>query len=191
MLIDVYDFDGTIYDGDSTADFVIFCMRRHPGMIAGLPRVAIAALALAAKRINLTRFKSVLFGEMSRRFSLEEEADVFWKSEKTRKKLGPWFFDTPKDIPIVIASASPEFELCHAAKILGVETLIGTRCNMKTGELYGKNCKGAEKIERIREMFGEFEVRAMYTDDAKADGPLLAIAKEKYIVTHGKVERQA
>ena len=191
MLIDVYDFDGTIYDGDSTADFVLFCLRRHPGMIASLPRVAAAALRLAAKKINLTRFKSVLFGEMSRRFSLEAEADAFWQSEKTRAKLGTWFFNTPRDIPIVIASASPEFELCHAAKILGVETLIGTRCNMKTGELYGKNCKGAEKIERIREMLGDFEVRAMYTDDAKADGPLLAIAKEKYIVTHGNVEKKA
>ena len=191
MLIDVYDFDGTIYDGDSTADFVIFCLRRHPGVIAGLPRVAFAALQLAAKRINLTRFKSVLFGEMSRRFSLEAAADAFWQSEKTRKKLGSWFFDTPRDIPIVIASASPEFELCHAAKLLGVETLIGTQCDMKTGALTGKNCKGAQKIERIREVFGDYEVRAMYTDDAKADGPLLAIAREKYIVTHGKVEKQA
>lgn len=191
MLIDVYDFDGTIYDGDSTADFVCFALRRHPGMIAGLPRVAFAALRLAGGNIGLTQFKSVLFREMSRRFSLEEEADAFWKSVKTRAKLGPWFFDTPRDIPIVIASASPEFELKHAAQILGVKTLIGTRCNMQTGELFGKNCKGAEKIKRIGEMFGDFEVRAMYTDDAKADGPLLAIAKERYIVTHGKVEKQS
>ena len=191
MLIDVYDFDGTIYDGDSTADFVLFCLRRHPAMITGAPRLAAAALKLAMKKINLTKFKSVLFGEMSRRFSLEEEADAFWKSEKTRSRLGPWFFETPRDLPIVIASASPEFELCHAAKILGVETLIGTRCDMKTGELFGKNCKGAEKIERIRAQLGEFTVRAMYTDDARADGPLLAIAREKYIVTHGKVEKQA
>lgn len=190
MLIDVYDFDGTIYDGDSTADFVLFALRRHPGMIAGLPRVAAAALRLAVKNIGLTQFKSVLFGEMSKRFSLEAEADAFWKSMDTRKKLGPWFFDTPRDLPIVIASASPEFELIHAANILGVKTLIGTRCNMQTGELYGKNCKGAEKIERIRQMLGEFEVRAMYTDDAKADGPLLQIAREKYIVTHGRVEKQ-
>ena len=38
MRIDVYDFDGTIYDGDSTVDFVFFCLRRHPGVIAGLPQ---------------------------------------------------------------------------------------------------------------------------------------------------------
>lgn len=189
MLIDVYDFDGTIYDGDSTVDFVRFALRRHPRVIAGLPRVARAALPLAFGRGSLTRFKSVLFGEMSKRFSLAEEADAFWKSEKTRAKLGAWFASTPRDLPVVIASASPEFELCHAAKLLGVPRLIGTQCDMQTGELTGKNCKGEQKIARIREVFGEFEVRAMYTDDAKADGPLLAIAQEKYIVTHGQVKR--
>ena len=187
--LDVYDFDGTIYDGDSTVDFVRFALMRHPGMMAGLPRVAWAALRLAVKRIGLTQFKSVLFGEMSRRFSLETEAEAFWQSERTRQKLGAWFQQTPRDLPIVIASASPEFELQHAAKLLGVSRLIGTQCDMQTGELTGKNCKGEQKIARIREVYGEFEVRAMYTDDAKADGPLLAIAREKYIVTHGQVTR--
>ncbi len=189
MLIDVYDFDGTIYDGDSTADFVLYCMRRHPELIKSLPRIAGAAMRLAVKNINLTQFKSVLFGEMVKRFDLEAEADAFWKNMKTRMKLGPWFFETPRDLPIVIASASPEFELKHAAKILGVDTLIGTQCDVKTGELIGLNCKGAQKIDRIREVIGDYEVRAMYTDDAKADGPLLAIAKERYLVTRGKVEK--
>lgn len=189
MLIDVYDFDGTIYDGDSTADFVLYALRRHPGVIAGLPRVILAALRLAVKNIGLTQFKSVLFSEMSKRFSLEDEAERFWQDEKTRAKLGAWFAHTPRDLPVVIASASPEFELRHAAKILGVDTLIGTKCSMPDGVLIGKNCKGAEKISRIREVVGEYEVRAMYTDDAKADGPLLAIARERYIVTRGKVEK--
>ncbi len=189
MRIDVYDFDGTIYDGDSTADFVLFCLRRHPGLLLSVPRLAAAALSLAVGRTSLTQFKSVLFGLMSRRFSLEAEAEAFWQDAGTRRKLGGWFRDTPRDLPIVIASASPEFELRHAAKILGVDNLIGTQCDMVTGRLTGKNCKGAQKIERIREAIGEYEVRAMYTDDAKADGPLLSIAEEKYLVTHGRVER--
>ena len=36
---------------------------------------------------------------------------------------------------------------------------------------------------------GPFTVRAMYTDSVKSDGPLLDIAKEKYLVRHGRVER--
>jgi len=189
MRIDVYDFDGTIYDGDSTFDFVLFCLRRHPGVALSLPALAAAGVCLALGRIGLTQFKSVLFGLMSRRFSLTQEARAFWQEERTLRKLGAWFYDRPRDLPIVIASASPEFELRYAAEILGVKTLIGTRCDDATGQLIGKNCKGAEKIERIRQAMGDFEVRAMYTDDAKADGPLLSIAEENYIITHGKMER--
>ena len=189
MLIDVYDFDGTIYDGDSTFDFVKFCLRRHPAMLLGVGRVLAAGVRLAMKQIGLTQFKSALFGVMVRYMDLGSEAQAFWASDKTQAKLGEWFQHTPRDLPIVIASASPEFELCHAAKILGVCTLIGTRADGATGQLIGKNCKGAEKIDRIRQALGEFTVRAMYTDDAKADGPLLAIAQEKYIVAHGSVKR--
>ena len=174
MRIDVYDFDGTIYDGDSTVDFVFFCLRRHPNVIAGLPHLVAAAVKIKSR--GLTQFKSVLFGEMAKRFDLEREAALFWQSEKTKAKLGKWFETRPRDLPIVIASASPEFELQYAAKLLGIKTLIGTRCDAKTGRLIG-----------IEEAVGAFEIRAMYTDDAKADGPLLAYAEEGYIVTHGKL----
>ena len=189
MLIDVYDFDGTLYDGDSTADYVRFCLRRHPSLLLGLPGVAAAALRLLLRRIGLTQFKSALFLAMSRRVDLEAEAERFWRDARTQSKLGAWFGDTPRDVPIVIASASPEFELRHAAAILGVGTLIGTRCEPGTGRLVGKNCKGEEKLRRIREAMGDFTVRAMYTDDAKADAPLLAVARERYLVTHGEVHR--
>ena len=95
-------------------------------------------MLLALGRRNLTQFKSVLFGEMAKRFSLEKEAELFWQDERTRAKLGRWFFDRPRDLPIVIASASPEFELQYAAKILGVPRLIGTKCDAETGALIGE-----------------------------------------------------
>ena len=189
MHIDVYDFDGTIYDGDSTVDFVRFCLRRHPSLLAGLPGLTPRALALLAGREGLTQFKAALFGRMAGRIDLATEAGLFWLDPRTQARLGKWFAKTPRDLPIVIASASPEFELRHAARRLGVEHLIGTRCDPATGELTGKNCKGEEKIRRIREQLGEFTVRAMYTDSVKADGPLLDIAQERYLVRHGVVRR--
>lgn len=104
---------------------------------------------------------------MARRICLTEEAALFWQDPKTRARLGRWFERTPRDLPIVIASASPEFELQHAAELLGVQWLIGTRCDPVTGRLLGKNCRGEEKLRRIGEQLGEFEIRAMYTDDAR------------------------
>ena len=189
MLIDVYDFDGTIYDGDSTVDFTRWCLRRHPSLLLALPRFAWTALKLAAGRVGLRELKSVLFSEMARRFSLEEEAKRFWDSPGTRQKLGAWFQTTPRDVPIVIASASPEFELRHAAALLGVKTLIGTRCDTATGQLTGPNCKGEEKLRRIGEAVGPYTIRAMYTDSVKSDGPLLRAAQEGYILRHGSVSR--
>ena len=55
MRIDVYDFDGTIYDGDSTVDFTRFCLRRHPGVLAGLPKFLGTSLRLAAGRRSQTQ----------------------------------------------------------------------------------------------------------------------------------------
>ena len=34
--MNVYDFDKTIYDGDSTADFYLFSLKRHKGIFSGL-----------------------------------------------------------------------------------------------------------------------------------------------------------
>lgn len=185
MEIDVYDFDGTIYDGDSTVDLIAFCLRRHPSLLAGLTAVAPAAMRLALGRAGLTEFKSAVFSALARRVRLEDEAALFWRDARTRAKLGAWFNRTPRDLPVVIASASPEFELRHAAALLGDVTLIGTRADAKTGKLIGKNCKGEEKLRRIRELLGDVAVRAMYTDDTKADAPLLAVARERYLVVHG------
>ena len=36
MKYDLYDFDGTIYDGDSGIDFVKFAIKKHPSFIFGI-----------------------------------------------------------------------------------------------------------------------------------------------------------
>ena len=33
VKVNVYDFDGTVYDGESTLDFYLYCVRRHPKAI--------------------------------------------------------------------------------------------------------------------------------------------------------------
>ena len=36
-MINVYDFDKTIYDGDSTIDFYLYCLNRNKTLIFMLP----------------------------------------------------------------------------------------------------------------------------------------------------------
>lgn len=190
MEIDVYDFDGTIYDGDSTVDFYLYCLRRHPKIARRLPSVAAAGLRkLFARGYDLTAFKSVFFGFVQD-VDVQAMAGAFWQEEATRGKLGAWFQTTPRDLPFVIASASPEFELAPIARELGAAALIATRTDARTGVIEGKNNKSNVKIARIRALYGEdVRVRAMYTDDLIADGPLVAWAREGYRITHGSVQR--
>ena len=62
MRMDVYDFDGTLYRGDSTADFVRWCARRYPRVVTTLPITALAAGAcLGVHVIDKTRFKAALY----------------------------------------------------------------------------------------------------------------------------------
>ena len=187
MIIDVFDFDGTIYDGDSTRDFLLYCLRCHPSLILMLPRLIASSILLALGRRDLAEFKGDIFSYIARRYSLSEEAERFWKEEKTQRKIGEWFRNREKTRPVVIASASPDFELKWAATLLQADLLICTECD-ESGRVKGRNCKSSEKIERIREKLGEFQVNEMYTDNAKADGPLLALARYGFIVTHGKVQ---
>ena len=78
MRIDVYDFDGTIYDGDSTVDFTRFCLRRHPGVLAG-PLLVSGHVGCCWRQADaaLTQFKSVLFWRNGKAVQLETEAELF------------------------------------------------------------------------------------------------------------------
>ena len=40
--MNAYDFDKTIYDGDSTADFYIFCLKKHKSIILLSPSLLCA-----------------------------------------------------------------------------------------------------------------------------------------------------
>ncbi len=188
MWLDVYDFDGTIFHGDSTMHFWLYCLRKKPSLIKHLPKQIGALIMMALKRWDLTRGKGVFFCFM-RDMDVEQMARRFWDDPGTKKRLGAWFAPQDSELPIVIASASPEVMLAPIAAAYGVRHLIGTRVDVATGQLIGKNCKSAEKIERLKQFDPDAKVRAMYTDDVRADGPLLALAQQKYLVKNGRVTR--
>ena len=53
-----YDFDKTIYNGDSTKDFYLFCLKRHKGIIKTFPGLIKAFTKFyVLKKGNKTDFK--------------------------------------------------------------------------------------------------------------------------------------
>ena len=58
--MNVYDFDGTIYDGDSTVDFFLFVLKKKPSLLLNVPRQAFGFVLYGLKQIEKTQLKEYL-----------------------------------------------------------------------------------------------------------------------------------
>ena len=184
-----FDFDGTLTDRDSFTAFLAWRAGRGT-FVAGL-----LGLAPAVARFALDRDRGRLKTAAARRFlaglsrsELETEAQAF-ATEWGRSRLRPdalrawrrWQVDGAR---LVIVTATPEIIVAPIARALGAEQLIGTRlafdaADRVTGELAGANCRGAEKVRRLREAFGDdVKLEAAY-GDTDGDAQMLALAEEQ------------
>ena len=57
MNIDVYDFDKTIYDGDSSIDFYLYCMRLNKKIIFRIPSFLFSFFCYKLKGTSKERMK--------------------------------------------------------------------------------------------------------------------------------------
>lgn len=60
-----------------------------------------------------------------------------------------------------------------------------------SGKIYGKNCKGQEKVERFRQCYGDkAEIEAFYSD-SQSDAYMADIAKQAYYIKKEQVLKWA
>ena len=180
--MNVYDFDGTLRYGDSTADFYLWCLRRHPAILLELPGLALYALRFAAGNMTKTRFKQQMYRFLRYVPDIDREVEAFWV--RGREKLMSWY--TPHEGDLVI-SASPEFLLEPICRELGVR-LLASRVNPKTGVYDGLNCHGEEKLRRFREAYPGAGVEE-FCSDSYSDSPLAEIAGQAYLIRKGKKQK--
>ena len=177
--MDVYDFDGTLYMGDSTRDFTLWCMRRYPRVALTMPRTGIAALrCFGLHSIDKTEFKGALYRFLKHVPYIEAEIELFWHAHE-HKITGPCHAQ-PGDLVI---SASPVFLLQRPCEARGLE-LIASEVDPYTGQTLGPNCSGAEKVTRFRELYPNAEIDGFYSD-SHIDDPLAHMAKRAFLVRGG------
>ena len=88
MKYDVYDFDGTIYNGDSGIDIFLFALRRNPRIFRRVPKVLWYGLLYLLKIIKKEKFKSVVFAFIDDIYDIEYFVQDFWYThEKKLKKF--------------------------------------------------------------------------------------------------------
>lgn len=92
--MNVYDFDGTIYRGDSTVDFFLYCLRMRPRIAVCMFRQTSGVLRHAAGAIDTTQMKEEFFSFLSALDDPEELAVSFW--EARRRKIQSWYLERKK-----------------------------------------------------------------------------------------------
>lgn len=182
-----FDFDGTLTVRDSYTAFLRW--RAGPiGYAAGGLRLAPALLAYPLRRDRgaLKAAATRMFLRGARLDHLAADAERF-AAETAAGLLRPdalacwegWAGEARR----VIVTASPEIVVLPFATRLRADTLIGTRLAVDddarlTGGFQGPNCRGAEKVARLKAAFGEgVRVVAAYGDTG-GDREMLAFADE-------------
>jgi len=179
--MNVYDFDRTIYDGDSSIDFYLFVLCRKPYLIALFPLQAWGA-ALYFLGIHSKEKMKELYFIFTRFIPVQRTVLSFW--DKNCKKIKSWYMRQKQDSDVII-SASPDFLLEPlVCSYLGV-TLIASRFDESTGKYIGKNCFGEEKVVRLYSIYPAAAIDNFYSD-SHADTPLAHIAKNAFLV-HGNI----
>lgn len=181
-----FDFDGTLTVRDSFSAFLMWD--------AGAARTALAAARLAPAGLRYLvdrdrgRLKAatvrVLLGGRSL-VSLEVAAQAFADEVVLLRPdaLRRWEAWGERGARRVIVTASPEYLVAPFARRLGATRLIATRLGVDgrgrlTGALIGRNCRGPEKVARLRAAFGpDVRLAAAYGDSA-GDREMLSLADE-------------
>jgi phosphatidylglycerophosphatase C len=192
-----FDFDGTLTVRDSFTAFLkwrVSPTRHAIGMIRLVP----AAVAYLFDR-NRGKIKAAAVREFLKGVSLEQlerEARAFAQSQAPRlfrpDALAVWRRWRAKGARLVIVTASPDVVVAPFARGIGADLLIGSRLALDpddrvVGALLGSNCRGAEKVARLREHFGDNVALAAAYGDTSGDREMLAIAQEKgYRIFRGK-----
>lgn len=188
--IAIYDFDGTLYNGETISDFYFFSAKENKLLYLWLPYFAILLLLKKLHLITLKLFKQECFRFFGRRIS----TDMVYKFWGVKKKyISPWVrhelaLDKKRGYYTICISATPEFLLSGIVlKYLNFDAFIGTRLNTKDNrKIIGKNCKGKEKVSRLYEFLKKrhiknYKIKKMVSDSL-ADMPLYKIAERNFVV---------
>ena len=183
-----FDFDGTLTTHDSFTAFLKW--RAGPvGWAVGMVRLVPAALAYLGHRergrIKAAAVRVFLGGVDRAKVAADAEryAEGVWARFMRPDALACWNDWGAKGVHRVIVTASPEITVTAFARRLGADNLLGTHMSFDaedrvTGEFSGANCRGAEKVRRLKAAYGDdVHILAAY-GDTSGDTEMLAAADE-------------
>jgi len=181
-----FDFDGTLTIRDSFTAFLKWKVgpeRWRTGLLAMAPQLAAYALDRDRQKLKEAAIRRFLpcMGAVALSMEAEQFAHEQWYRLMRPDALGVWNDWGRRGAYRAIVTASPALTVQPFADRLGADALLGTDLvtdarGWFTGAFAGPNCRGEEKVRRLRAAFGpDVQLAAAY-GDTSGDTEMLAIA---------------
>ncbi|MBO4865794.1 MAG: haloacid dehalogenase-like hydrolase [Ruminococcus sp.] len=186
--IKVFDFDNTLYHGESSIDLAFYLIRRNKRILLYVPSIL----------INLAKYKMCIVDRekaeqeindflkiaVKDKYEAAEIVESFWAENIHRldhniiKRVGK------ED---VIITAGPDMLINAIKDKLGTENIISSVIDPDKREMVYFNF-GENKAKRYKEVYGDTPIDSFYTDSFN-DKPLMKLANNVYIVEKGRLKK--
>lgn len=184
--MNVYDFDGTVYDGESVFDFYLYSVRKQPKLVKYM--FVVVKTLLLYKMCRMPKEKLLYLAKKYAKQYLTEIEDLdgkvkaFW--DKNEHKIKPYYLKQQKEDDVIL-SASINCLLEEIAARIGISNLICTQMDSKTGEVLSL-CYRETKAELFRGKFSDGKIENFYTDSYN-DAAMMQLAERTYLVKGERV----
>ena len=101
--MNVYDFDKTILNTDSTEKFYFYCLKRCPKILKHLPATAAAFFKYIIGKTDKTAFKQVMYRFLREVPDIDAAVEDFW--DKNIHRVFDWYKRDHKDGDAVISAS--------------------------------------------------------------------------------------
>ena len=198
----VFDFDHTLYDGDSGSHLFAWLIKRNPlrmlAAVLATPLLGPLVAMLPTRRYGISGYVWVAtFGlHGAREFNTIIDQYVRVQEAEIRTRLLPQALDVfaehrrAGDKVVVATGAPPELARAILAFVAHQDvTVIGSEVGPRLGAMGAtRHCHNEEKMRMLRER-GYGDIAVAYSDST-ADLPLLKAAKAPVVVNpkHSRVE---
>lgn len=185
--MNVYDFDDTIYDGESVLDFFFFYVRKSPYLIKYLPRVFYAFSKYKAGKLSVEQAIQEYAPFVENYFvnieDFDADAKEFW--DKHMKNIKPFYKEIQKEDDVIV-TGSPMCSMREICKRLNIKHCVGSIIDEETGKIT-RLCLRSRKIPAFFEEYPDAHIDNFYTDSPENDAPMIELADHAFVVKGNKI----
>lgn len=186
--MNVYDFDNTIYNGESAIDFFVYFLKRDPKLLLYVPKVVRALARYKMRRISIDEALSE-YGTLVEEYcrsteNLDEHIRNFW--DKNIRKIKPFYYGIRNDDDVIL-SAGFDVVLAEMGRRMNIKNIVATETDRENFRIVNF-CFRENKVKAFKKHYPDAVIENFYTDSLN-DQPIIDLAENAYLVKGNKITK--